>query len=273
MLIALLIALIGLPLSGHETLKEDSVYSPRLHRVMHYRVLTSTPDPSLPPPPTLVLLHGYTGNHRNWTDLTPLKEIVADRALTVIMPDGENSWYVNAVNDSAGPYEDALLQDLLPAIGHHIRIDTTRMGIAGLSMGGYGSLVLGLRHPHRFRFIGALSASLDVPFMIPDLERNGRGGLKTSLETVFGRDTIFWAAHAPFRLAAAITKENAPYVYLANGIQDEFALRLTLYREFADLLRSRGFRYEYHETPGRHSWEFWAQEIPGVIGRFLATVH
>jgi S-formylglutathione hydrolase FrmB len=121
-------------------------------------------------------------------------------------------------------------------------------------------------------FIGALSASLDVPFLIPDLERNGRAGLRSSLETIFGRDTSRWASHAPFRLAMAIRKEDAPYLYLANGIQDEFALRLPVYREFANLLRSRGLPYEYHETPGRHSWEYWGQEISGVLHRFLATI-
>ena len=273
MITARIIALLGLPLAGSPAVTEDSLYAPKLHRMMHYRLLVPEPAAAGTTLPTLVLLHGFTGNHRNWTDLTDLKDIVRGMQIAIIMPDGENSWYVNAANDSAGRYEDALLQDLLPAIQRRIPIDTTRMGVAGLSMGGYGALALGLRHPHQFRFIGALSASLDVPLMIPDLEKNGRGGLKASLVTVFGRDTSLWAAHAPIRLAAALRKGDVPYLYLASGIQDEFALRLSLYREFADLLRSRGLAYEYHETPGKHSWEYWGQEIPGVIHRFLAIVH
>jgi putative tributyrin esterase len=272
MITALLLLVIGLPLSGEATVTEDSLYSARLHRTMYYRVLVSDPDANGQPHPTLVLLHGYTGNHKNWTDLTKLRDVVTGSPIVVVMPHGENSWYVNAVSDSAGPYEDALLMDLLPAVIGRFPIDTTRMGIAGLSMGGYGALSLGLRHPHTFHFIGALSGSLDVPFLIPDLERNGRTGLKSSLEHIFGRDTTFWAAHAPSRLAASIPASEAPYFYLANGIQDEFARRLSLYRDFADLLRSRSLRYEYHETPGRHSWEYWDQEIPGVIHRFLQIV-
>jgi putative tributyrin esterase len=272
MITALLLLVIGLPLSGEPTVTEDSLYSPRLHRTMHYRVLVSDPSEEAMAHPTLVLLHGYTGNHRNWTDLTRLRDVVAGRHIVIVMPHGENSWYVNAVSDSAGPYEDALLTDLLPAVIRNFPIDTTRMGIAGLSMGGYGALSLGLRHPHTFRFIGSLSGSLDVPFLIPDLERNGRAGLKASLEHIFGRDTTFWAAHAPFRLAASMPASDAPYFYLANGIQDEFTRRLYLYRDFADLLHSRSLRYEYHETPGRHSWDYWEQEIPGVIQRFLEIV-
>jgi putative tributyrin esterase len=272
MLTTIILALLGLPLLGGPTVTEDSVFSPRLHRTMHYRLLVSDPGGTGRKLPTLVLLHGFTGNHRNWTDLTDIKNVVTGSSIAVIMPDGENSWYVNAANDSAGPYEDALLQDLLPSIAGRTPIDTTRMGIAGLSMGGYGALTLGLRHPRLFHFIGALSASLDIPFMIPDLERNGRSNLRSSLDTIFGRDTSSWASHAPLRLAAAIERAEAPYMYLANGIQDEFILRLSLYREFADLLRARSLPYEYHETPGRHSWEYWRQEIPGVVHQFLVIV-
>ena len=273
MLTTIMLALLGLPLLGGPTVSEDSVYSPKLHRTMHYRLLVSDPAGTGSRLPTLVLLHGHSGNHRDWTDLTDIEQVVAGRVIAVVMPHGENSWYVNAANDSAGPYEDALLQDLLPSVASHAPIDTTRMGIAGLSMGGYGALTLGLRHPRLFRFIGAMSASLDIPLMIPDLERNGRGGLRSSLTMIFGHDTSSWGSHAPFRLAAAVRREEAPYVYLVNGIHDEFALRLSLYRELADLLRSRTLSYEYHETPGRHAWEYWGQEIPGVVHRFLAIVH
>jgi putative tributyrin esterase len=269
MIPAILFVLLGLHPLTTPSVVEDSLFSPILHRTMHYRLLVAGETHEGPPLPVLVLLHGFGGDQRAWTDLTTIEEAVADTRIAIIMPAGENSWYVNAVNDSAGRYEDALLQDLLPAIRRRVPIDTTRMGVAGLSMGGYGALALGLRHPDHFRFIGALSASLDVPFGIPDLERNGRGGLKGSLQIIFGPDTSYWARYAPERLAQRIEPSASPYLYLANGIQDEFALRLTLYRSFADLLRSRGLHYEYHETPGRHAWEYWNREIHGVLRRFL----
>lgn len=272
MVTAVILAFLGLHPPVTPSVVEDSVYSPILHRTLHYRMLVSTDADPNSTTPALILLHGYGGNHRDWTNLTDIEDEVARMQIAVIMPDGENSWYVNAVNDSAGHYENALLLDLLPAVRHRIRIDTTRMGVAGLSMGGFGALELGLRHPTTFRFIGALSASLDVPFGIPDLERNGRGGLRGSLVTVFGTDTSHWAAHSIPRLAQQIDPRAAPYVYLANGVQDEFTLRLTLYREFAEQLRSRGLRYEYHETPGRHSWDYWGREIHGVLHRFMEVV-
>lgn len=135
-------------------------------------------------------------------------------------------------------------------------------------MGGYGALNAGLRHPDRFRFVIALSASLDVPMLIPDIERNGRATLKPSILAAFGADSsAFWLAHDPFRLVRATPATNAPYIYLANGIQDEFGKRLALYRAFADTLRNAGWRYEYHETPGRHDWGFWDREIRQALSR------
>lgn len=272
MFTTLLFALLGFHALEAPTVSEDSVFSPVLHRTMHFRLLVSDPTGHSDLMPTLVLLHGFGGDQRAWTDLTNLKEDVSGMRIAIIMPAGENSWYVNAVNDSAGHYEDALLQDLLPAIRKHVPIDTNRMGVAGLSMGGYGALALGLRHPAQFRFIGALSASLDVPFGIPDLDRNGRGGLRGSLQTIFGSDTSYWARYSPVRLVQKIDPHVAPYLYLANGVQDEFVLRLSLYRSFADLVRSRGLPYEYHETPGRHAWDYWSREINGVLHRFMQIV-
>ena len=62
---------------------------------------------------------------------------------------------------------------------------------------------------------------------------------------------------------------SVPYLYLANGIRDEFTLRLSLYRAFADMLREHRFAYEYHETPGRHNWEYCRQEIGSCVRTFL----
>jgi S-formylglutathione hydrolase FrmB len=135
-------------------------------------------------------------------------------------------------------------------------------------MGGYGALVLGLRHPDLFCFVGSMSGSPDVPLGIPDLERNGRGGMRASVEHAFGADTSSWAGFAPERIVRTIDTASAPYLYLANGIQDEFAARLLFYRSFADIARGRGMRYEYHETPGRHSWEYWTREIDPLLRRF-----
>jgi S-formylglutathione hydrolase FrmB len=139
-------------------------------------------------------------------------------------------------------------------------------------MGGFGALSLGLHHPKQFVFIGAFSASLDVPLGIPELERNNRGELRQSLEQAFGTEPSLWRAGDPGARLRDMDSASVPYLYLANGIRDEFPLRLSLYRAFADMLRENRFAYEYHETPGRHNWEYCRQEIGPCVGVFLRII-
>ena len=255
-------------LQAQESPREDSLYSVSLHRMMHFRVCLPALEPAGRHYPTILLLHGFGGNYRNWTDLTGVGNLALLDTLLIVTPDAEESWYVNSFTDSTMKYEDAIVNDLLSYVCAKYPADNRHLGVAGLSMGGYGALTLGLRHPGVFRFIGDLSGGLDIPFVIPDLEKYGRGGLRPSLTRAFGTDTTGWAAVAPERLAGTIDSAHAPYIYMATGIQDEFRLRLPLHRALADLLRSRGLRYEYHETPGRHSWDYWAREIGPLLGRF-----
>jgi len=180
---------------------------------------------------------------------------------------------VNSLSNPSARFEDYIVQDLVPVLSERYGIDTARTGIAGLSMGGYGSLVIGLRHPQQFRFIGAMSSSMDIPFGIPFLDQTGRGGLKASLIATFGEAHSRWNTYDPFRLLLELDPENAPYIYLVTGTQDEFTGRLVLHRSFVQLLSMHAFHYEYHETPGKHNWDFWGREIRGVIERFLAVVN
>jgi putative tributyrin esterase len=195
--------------------------------------------------------------------------MVDTTGLVIITPDGRNSWYVDSATDSLARYDDAIVTTLLPAVIRKFHIDSARVGVAGFSMGGFGALSLGLHHPAEFVFIGAFSASLDVPLGIPALERNNRGELRQSLEQAFGTDTSQWAARDPRTLLLGRDPASLPYIYLATGIRDEFTLRLSLYREFADMLRANQFAYEYHETPGRHNWGYCRQEIGPCIRTFL----
>ncbi len=247
---------------------EDSVYSVSIHRMMHFRVCLPASLPAGGQCPTILLFHGFSGNYRNWTDLTDVRRLALLDTVLVVTPDGVDSWYVNSFTDSSARYESAIVSDLLPFVLGKYPADRRNLGIGGLSMGGYGALTLGLRHPDIFRFIGELSGSLDIPFGMPDLEKNGRGGLRPALTRAFGADTAGWGAVSPERLACSIDTFRAPYIYMANGIQDEFRLRVGLHRAFADILRSRGIAYEYHETPGRHAWDYWAREIAPLLRRF-----
>ncbi|MBQ5854649.1 MAG: endo-1,4-beta-xylanase Z, partial [Alistipes sp.] len=128
--------------------------------------------------PVLYLLHGAWGNHKSWnrdgggeqpriTDVM----IAAGKAvkMIVVMPDatgigprrgGKNMGYFN-VRDWA--YEDFFFQEFIPYIDQKFRTIASKEGraIAGLSMGGGGSVVYAQRHPEMFNACYSTSGLLD----------------------------------------------------------------------------------------------------------------
>jgi len=89
--------------------------------------------------PVLYLLHGLDGNRSDWLTKSGIARYAARYELVIVFPDAENSWYVNAIGDTAARFEDFVMHDLRSYVNGHYGIDTSRQAIAGLSMGGYGS--------------------------------------------------------------------------------------------------------------------------------------
>ena len=83
------------------------------------------------------------------------------KEMIVVTPNARNafdgSFYVNSV--TTGYWEDFIYRDLVAFIDRSYRTIRNRSarGIAGHSMGGYGALWVGMRHPDTFSAIYALS--------------------------------------------------------------------------------------------------------------------
>lgn len=249
-----------------QTTVPDSLFSPSLGRTMRYVVTLPAGHDASRSWPGIILLHGFNGRETDWSIFTPLTETAAGLTAVIVMPEGNSAWYVNSATVPEERYEDYIMQDLRATIARRYGVDTTKLSIGGLSMGGYGALTLALRHPRLFQFVAPFSSSLDIPMDIPLLEQHGRQGMRPELERAFGSSpSAAWPAHDPFTLASAIDTAGTPYFYIATGIQDEFRERLAYHRRFIEVLRRRGFRYEYHESPGRHDWAFWRGALRGAL--------
>lgn len=122
--------------------------------------------------PVIYLLHGYAGNDRLWfgtgytqVDLEPVMDYLIYRKtiepMILVSPDSYNrfmgSWYINSV--SSGNWEDFIVQDVVQYVDEHYRTiaDPESRGIAGHSMGGYGTVMLAIKHPDVFSAAYALS--------------------------------------------------------------------------------------------------------------------
>lgn len=248
------------PEAKRARLREEAFQSAALGRSMKYRVLVPQDyDASDRRYPVLYLLHGLTGDYKDWTTLTNLAEYTRTMALIVVMPDGENQWYTNAAEGNAR-FEDYIVTDLPADVVQKYRTVNSRYGraIAGLSMGGYGALKLGLKRPAQFAVTGSFSGAFGIT-REGELEKMIGGVEAERMGKIYGpagSDTR--KQNDVFALASAMKPAAAPYVYIDCGTSDRL---IASNREVVAALQKAGVAYEYHEIAGGHSWDYWDRRV------------
>jgi S-formylglutathione hydrolase FrmB len=126
-------------------------------------------------------------------------------------------------------------------------------------MGGYGAVKLGLKYPELFVFSGSLSGALNAAQNLDSL----RPEFRTKLLEVFSSEgSSARAENDVFTLLNAQHETPYPYFYLACGTSDFF---LDTNRAFTQQLSSRNLPYEYHETAGGHTWEYWDGAVKPLL--------
>lgn len=254
-----------IPPNSHPTRVEDfTFHSASLGREMHYRVFFPRERGPAGRFPVLYLLHGLYGNYLDWNTRTGVENYTRDLRILIVMPDADDSWYTDSAAVPADKFEDYIAKDLIAEID--ARFSTIRnrdaRAIAGLSMGGYAAMKFALKYPDRFAFAGSLSGALNAG----DNLSAQRPEFRAKLLEVFGPEgSLTRAKNDLFALLnAAPAQASYPYLYLACGTSDYF---LKTNREFVRRLSSRKIPYEYHETSGGHTWDYWDAAIqPMLLG-------
>src|SRR5712692_172894 len=116
--------------------------------------------------PVLYFLHGMNGTERDFENrkvagaISKMREEGKIGEFIIVAPAGENSFYLNAKNGAQ--YEDAIIKDLIPYVEKTYRAIGTPGGraIQGISMGGWGALLLAFKHPEMFSTVTTHSAAL-----------------------------------------------------------------------------------------------------------------
>ncbi len=285
-----LLALLLLPVSALAQplpVKTIEFDSPAVGRKMKYNIVlpASYEQAKDQRYPVLYLLHGYSGNYTNWANMgVPAYARAYD--LIVVMPDGGNGWYVNWAKSEEGKnyWEDAIAKDVVGHVDANFRTIAKREGraINGLSMGGYGGLVVGLRNPDMFCSVGSHSGAvawakqageriksgnlagkklvkelskdpkkgIEIPGFNSQFERSPKGMMFTTYEEA--------AAHDPFEIVLKTPREKLPHIYLDCGFEDQ------LYKSNADLaklLLDNKITHTYGQSPGAHNGAYWTREV------------
>ncbi len=107
----------------------------------------------------LIYLHGRGGYEGTFNDAV-LRGLPAlhGRGPVIAFPAGGVHGYWH--NRADGRWEDWVMDEVLPLVERRFGIDSRRVAIGGISMGGFGALDIALHHPGRFCAVGAHSPAL-----------------------------------------------------------------------------------------------------------------
>lgn len=223
----------------------------------------------------LYLLHGLTGHFNNWTDKTKIKDYSSNYNYIIVTPEGNDGWYSDSATVPNDKYESYIIEELIPQIDKNYRTygDRQHRTIAGLSMGGYGSLKFGLKYPDKFILVGSFSGALGATSWSEKTLGNGWKALTDSIMSVYGADESQTRKDNDiYKIVREISAEKAktlPFIYLDCGTED-FLIQQN--RDFNALLAEKKIPHEFRELPGKHDWVFWdaqVQEFLEVSSKFI----
>ncbi|MBR0087236.1 MAG: hypothetical protein IJL98_05815 [Lachnospiraceae bacterium] len=194
--------------------------------------------------PVLYLFHGMGNNHAQWTGYTNVELFAEERNMAVVMISAENKSYVNTDADKFFDFIEEELPDFVCGMFPISRRPEDTY-IAGLSMGGFGTLVHALSFPEKYRALGSFSAAIQLnPASLS-------GGKDTGINPDYDPETL------ADRLIEA--KKAFPAVYMACG-QKDFLYETN--KNFRDKLLAAGVDVTWDELPEYgHEWRFWNIEV------------
>lgn len=216
---------------------------------------------------TLYLLHGIFGDNTDWVSGTNIQRWAQERDLAVVMPSGENRFYVDQ-KEGQNYYGEFIGKELVDMMCKMFPLSRKREDIclAGLSMGGYGAIRNGLKYHETFGYIAGLSSALVIDGLT---ERTNEHPLfierKDFAEQIFGNlSKVKGSDMDPEWLIQQLVENKTaiPKMYLACGTEDSL---LEVNRKLRDTMRAAGADVTYEETAGGHEWDFWNAQIKKVL--------
>lgn len=233
--------------------------------------------------PVLYLLHGMGDDETGWTQFGEVKAI-ADlqiqknlaTEMIIVTPDAGVNWYINSA-DGKVKYEDFFINEFIPHIDatHRTRTEKRFRGIAGLSIGGHGTLIMAMKHPELFATAAPLSAGIftkDELIAMPEDNWNRYFG--PCYGNGKGADRITDHLNKNWILSI-VENGNADDLkkvryYIDCGDKD-FLIKGNM--ELHALLITKKIPHEFRVREGIHNWDYWRTSLPEVLKFVSASFH
>jgi len=202
----------------------------------------------------LYLLHGLSDDHTIWLRRTSIERYASYYGICVVMPRADRSFYSNMKYGLA--YYDHIAKELPKVIREYFNVSDKQEDnfVAGLSMGGYGALKIGLRESGSFAACAGISPCGDLKQL---------NEFNEVFRPIFGDDLAIPPEDDLLCLIDAKKDcPNRPKVYIGIGTED------FLYNNIQSVctsLRENGYDFTYRESAGSHTWEFWDEYIQYIL--------
>jgi len=265
-----------------KVIEEQVVKSAVLGRDVKYTIyLPSDYESSNRSYPVVYLLHGYTDDNTGWLQFGEINRY-ADKAIAegtippmiIVMPNADSSFYINSY-DGKEKYEDFFIKEFMPSIEKSYRIKAQKRyrGVAGLSMGGYGTLIYALKYPELFAAAAPFSAAV-----LDDnaIETMSADGWKNTFGQLYGRNlegktrlNKDWYANSILKIVETKSTDDLKKVrYWIDCGDDDFLTKGNCLLHIA--LTEKKVPHEFRVRDGAHTWTYWRTGITDAL-QFIGT--
>lgn len=200
-------------------------------------------------------MHGALEDASSWLRHTRVEDYAEEHQIAVVMPGGQNSFYVNAY--CGLPYYDFITREL-PRFAQYafpVSADPDDRLIAGPSMGGYGAARCALGQPDAYAAFGVFSGAVD-PFELEPMML-GMGFDIFRYDLLFGgTDKLRGSDNDLFALVQGLKKAaKHPKGFIYCGLEDtnNYAMNLRFHQTLAE----NGFDTRFYDGHGLHDWAYW----------------
>ena len=226
------------------------------------------------PYPTLYFLTGYSGSAEELIFTLPLRQMSALYGIAVIIPDGENAFYTDhperatCMGQYAGEELVRISRRMFPCLSR--RQEQTFIG--GISMGGYGAIVLGLHYRDTFSKLALFSPAAEPDRLLSGEKQDAPGAVPASLfESLLGDRQAYAVSKRlnPVRAVESCLAEGRPLpdIWMCCGQQD--LLVGDSCSRFREALLRAGVNPAWESGPGDHDLVYWDNHLESAF-RFLA---
>ncbi len=209
----------------------------------------------------LYLLHGYMGDYTDWLRFSSLERYLWEHRLMVVMPSNNNSYYTDM--DRGLDYFTYMTEELPQILHGYFPISEKREDhfIAGLSMGGFGALKIGLHKQDYFSKAASLSGAVDLEHIRTITEGTPRHKLFIA---TFGDQTTKNTENDLKHVILELKKKEKviPELYIACGKDDFLFEDHVAFKAFLD---KEKINHVSIENDGTHDWAYWDLQILSVL--------